>query len=153
VSVAGRARVVELVAGTTLTPEHPALVHVGGGAQAPLEEHVGRTRLYELVDDAAAEGAHIAPLTMCDTPLWQEGWRLRVRYETAGPFAHGDTRAQIAADVRAITKSLRVASDWAAVLEHLQVGHQQYTVEEVPGPEGEPLALIAELPLRARFYE
>lgn len=149
-SAAGRARVVELVAGATLSPEQPPLVHVGSGSQAPLEQQAGQTRLYELVTDRV-EPSRRTGLTICTTKLHDEGWRVLVRYEVAGAYSRGDIDAMIAADMRAITRALEAASDWSDVLEHLTVG--QYTFDYVPGPEGEPLALIAELPLRARFYE
>ncbi len=154
-SAAARARIVEIVGAvahgdTNLPPV--SLVHIGHGPTAPLDEQAGQTGLYELVNDPNAPLAEVA-LTRCTTPLWEEGWLLRVRFETAGAHSRGQVDALIAAVARAITRALRVASDWVAVLEHLAVRPNETRQEEIPGPEGEPLAIIAELPLRARFYE
>jgi hypothetical protein len=157
-SLAARARIVELVA-TTVAPE-PAdgspltgthFVWLGKGPSAPLEEHAGRSRLYELTDDPQAEAPPKAPLTHCDTPLWIEGWLLRIRYEVE--MAEAELKALIAADVRAIIKRLSVASDWTSVLVMLRTGHRRHRFDEFTGQSEHALALIAEVPMWAWFHE
>jgi hypothetical protein len=155
VSYAGRTRVVDLVSAVThadsgLPPV--TLVHIGEGASAPLEAHVGQSGLYEVVTDPASPMARIT-MTTCTSPQWEEGWLLRVRFETAGPHSRGMADALVGAVVRAVVRALRVASAWSDVLVHLSARPDEVRAEEVPGPEGEPLAIIAELPLRARFHE
>lgn len=160
-SKAGRALIIETVGGTSvpagLSPpgDAGAFVHLGHGSLAPLEQHVGRSRLFEVVDDPSpSDRPHVAPMTLCTTPLWDEDWLIRVRYEAAGPASAGDTDLStvIAGDVRAITAAVRSAA-LTPTFDLVVVGHRRHRTEVIPGPEGEPLATIAEIPLRVRFYE
>lgn len=152
-STAGRQRVVDLVAAVVPPTAGAPFVHIGRSA-APLEEHVGATRLFEVVN-SDADVVPIVGMTRCDTPLWAEEWLIRVRYEAAGPHVldGGDLDALIAEDTRAIIKALRVASAWSDVLENLLAGHRFRRPVAHTGEAGDELARIAEIPIRARFYE
>lgn len=149
-SIAGRALIVARVAATTPSTSAPTFVHIGGGPVMSLEEHAGRTRLFELAtDDLGSSG--IVPMTLCTSTLWREDLVLRVRYEAAGPIATG-LDATMRADARAIVASLR-AGTWAPTLDLLQAGHAATRVEEYSGPDGEPLAKVIVIPVRIQFYE
>lgn len=155
-SAAGRLLIVETVGGCAVSAaESPpgdrgAFVHIGEGSHAPLDQHVGQSRLFEVVvDPLPADRPHSVGMTPCTSPLWDEDWLVRVRYEAAGP---SDLRGVIGADVRAITTKLRT-TNLSAAFDLVMVGHRRSDIEEIPGPDGEPLALIAAIPLRVRFHE
>lgn len=154
-SAAGRALIIETVGGCTVAAgmsvpgDRGAFVHIGEGSHAPLEKQAGQSRLFEVVDDPLpADRPHSVGMTPCTSPLWDEDWLVRVRYEAAGPSLRG----AISADVRAITTKLRT-TNLSAAFDLVQVGHRRSDIEEIPGPDGEPLALIAAIPLRVRFHE
>ncbi|RTL21339.1 MAG: hypothetical protein EKK55_16360 [Rhodocyclaceae bacterium] len=155
-SAAGRALIVETVGAIAVPTGDPppgdcgAFVHVGLGPRAPLAQHAGRSRVFEVVaDPLPGDRPHSVGMTPCASPFWDEDWLIRVRYEAAGPVELHDT---VAADVRAIITGVR-ATNLTSEFELVMAGHRRHEIEEIPGPDGEPLALIAEIPLRVRFHE
>ena len=156
-STAARARVIGVIEGIAPNDESgyrftcPQRADRSG---PPLEQWpVGCFRAFDLSDPAPEE----EDITEASVRYWREEILIRVRYDAPSPQDLERVARIRGRDVRDIIKALRVPSAWASTpVDATDIDQLDFTGPPTDGQvlgNGEPIGVIAMIPLRIRYWE